>query len=49
MWLATKWLMQSDWFDVPVMVRHLGEQGLQAEAFETEYGDEQDPPEGTPA
>jgi putative mRNA 3-end processing factor len=25
---------------VPVMVRHLTEQGLQAEAFETEYGDE---------
>jgi len=34
---------------VPVMVRHLGEQGLLAEAFETEYGDEQDPPEGAPA
>ncbi len=26
---------------VPVMVRHLAEQGLQAEAFDTEYGDEQ--------
>ena len=26
---------------VPVMVRYLAEQGLQAEAFETEYGDEQ--------
>jgi putative mRNA 3-end processing factor len=25
---------------VPVMVRYLGEQGLQAEAFETEYGDD---------
>lgn len=25
---------------VPVMVRHLAEQGLQAEAFETEYGDD---------
>lgn len=25
---------------VPVMVRHLSEQGLQAEAFETEYGDD---------
>jgi putative mRNA 3-end processing factor len=28
---------------VPVMVRWLREQGLQAEAFETEYGDEQEP------
>ena len=25
---------------VPVMVRYLGEQGLQAEAFDTEYGDD---------
>ena len=23
---------------IPVMVRYLGEQGLQAESFETEYG-----------
>jgi putative mRNA 3-end processing factor len=37
---------------VPVMVRHLREQGLQAEAFETEYGDdvvEADTAEGGPA
>ena len=25
---------------VPVLVRHLTEQGLQAEAFHTEYGDD---------
>jgi len=28
---------------VPVMVRYLAEQGLQAEAFDTEYGDETEP------
>ena len=27
---------------VPVLVRYLQEQGLQAEAFETEYGDERE-------
>ena len=34
---------------VPVMVRYLTEQGLRAEAFETEYGDEADAAEGAGA
>jgi putative mRNA 3-end processing factor len=34
---------------VPVMVRWLREQGLQAEAFETEFGEEQAEAEGLPA
>ncbi len=37
---------------VPVLVRHLTDLGLQAEAFETEYGDERldaEPAPGTPA
>jgi putative mRNA 3-end processing factor len=34
---------------VPVLVRYLQEQGLQAEAFETEYGDEAQESDGAPA
>lgn len=34
---------------IAVMVRHLSEQGLQAEAFETRYGDESDLADETPA